>query len=55
MGTIRLNHLDLSVAQFLDTATGELSPRQTPSQRRYDAVVLSTYVDDVHLMRTVTH
>ena len=34
MGTIRLNHLDLSVAQFLDTATGELSPRQTAAQRR---------------------
>ena len=34
MGSIRLNHLDLSVAQFLDTATGELSPRQTPAQRK---------------------
>ena len=39
MGTIRLNHLDLSVAQFLDTATGEMSTRQTPAQRRRDAAV----------------
>lgn len=34
LGSIRLNHLDLSVAQYLDTAIGELLPRQTPAQRR---------------------
>ena len=34
LGSIRLKHLDLSVAQYLDTATGELAPRQTPTQRR---------------------
>lgn len=40
MGSIRLNHLDLSVAQFLDTATGELAPRQTPAQRKCDGLLL---------------
>ena len=40
MGSIRLNHLDLSVAQYLDTATGELAPRQTPAQRKCGGLLL---------------
>ncbi len=49
MGTIRLNHLDLSVAQFLDTATGELSPRQTPANRRRDATMCPYQVQQFSL------